>query len=110
MALVEFGRAVQTHAAPHRRARPPQSGGAPEVAVGGLQCLDPFGVHPDHEVGVGPHPGHVVDPADHHAVVLLLLEEHRGLVADGRTGLLVVTQLARSHRERGKTSRSGWWR
>ena len=71
---------VQRDVAPHRRAHPPQCGGAPELGVGGLQILDPLGVRPEHEVGVGAHARHVVDPADHDTPVLLLLEEGRGLV------------------------------
>ena len=92
MALVELGRTVQGDTAPDRRDGAAQRGGAPEVAVGRLQVFKTLGVGPDHEVGVGPHAGHVVQTADHHTTILLLLEESRGLVDHGGPGVLVVTQ------------------
>ena len=82
MALVELRGPVQRDRAPHRRGGPAQRRGAAEIGVGGLQRLHPLGVRPDHEVGIGAQSRDVVEPADHDAVVLLLLEERRGLVDD----------------------------
>ena len=84
MALVELGGPVQRDDAPHRVAGPAERG-APEVRVGRLQVLHPLGVRPDHEVGVGAQARDVVEAADDDAVVLLLLEEGRGLVDDRGT-------------------------
>ena len=58
-------------------------GGAPEVGVRRLQVLDPLGVRPDHEVGVGAQARDVVEAAHYDAALLLLLEEGRGVVDDG---------------------------
>ncbi len=80
-------------------ARPAQRGRPAEIRIGRLQRLDRLGVGPHHEVGVGPHARDVVDPADHDAALLLLLEEGRRLVDDSRA---VVTQRARPHREHRK--------
>ncbi|CKT83831.1 Uncharacterised protein [Mycobacterium tuberculosis] len=96
MTFVELRRPVQAHTAPHRRACPPQRGGAPEVGVGGLQGLDTFGVGPDHEIGVGPQARDVVEAA-HHNPALFLLFEKRGRVVDDRVTL--VTERTGTHRE-----------
>ena len=96
MALVELRGPVQGDSAPYRRGGPAERRGAAEVGIGGLQHLHPLGVRPDHEVGIGAQSRDVIEAADHNAVVLLLLEERRGLVHDGRP---VVAQRAGSHRE-----------
>lgn len=93
MTLVELRRPVQGDGTPHRGDGPAQGGGAAEVVVGRLQGLDPLGVRPEHEVGVGAQTRHVVDAAHHDAVVLLLFEERRRLVDDGGAGLFVEAQL-----------------
>src|SRR3712207_7861425 len=46
---------------PHRRAGPAQRGGPAEIRIGRLQRLHRLGVGPEHEVGVGPHSGDVVE-------------------------------------------------
>ena len=99
VALVEFGRPVQRDAAPHRRRRAAQRRGPAEVLVGGLQRFDAFGVRPDHEVGVGPQSGDVVETAHHDAVFFALLEEGGGFVDDGLAVFAELPGADREHRE-----------
>ena len=61
--LVELGRAVQRHVRPDRLQRAAQLGAAEEV-VRLLELVGGLGVPPDHEVGVGAQPRHVVRAAD----------------------------------------------
>jgi hypothetical protein len=96
MTLVELGRPMQRHTAPHRRTGPSQRGGAPEIGVSRLQRLDALGVRPDHEIGIGPQPRDVVEAAHHDAAFFLLLEK-RGCVID--YGVALLAELAGPHRK-----------
>jgi hypothetical protein len=78
MSFVKLRRAVHAVADPEHLSRLPEDGGATEIRESLLDILEVLGVPPDHEVGVSPHTGGVVDASHLHSSLLSEFRKERG--------------------------------